>query len=334
MAEEAVRMKRVTQTALLFGLSFVLSACSGNRVDKPPDTDGAGGDSIAWGPRLGGSDLSPVIGAQDDFAADAIAALHRAARTVPNGASQSSRDIDGDGRTDDEMSVHVVRDDDGRLVHEVTDRSQIAVQVPAPAGMPRQGFSLILFTDLIPGIEPDLSSYPHEVLGVWVWEDTGEVGAFWSSTQPIPSVDLGSSASPTGTATYAGDAVGLHAAGGAVTKFLADVTMSADFGSHMVSGEVSGFRSLAGSELGMSAVDLGETGFSPQGGSFGGETTVSGVAGSGKWGARWSDGAGGAMGGTFGFAADDGSVGVLGAFTAGASASTEDGNPDDPVATN
>ena len=40
------------------------------------------------------------------------------------------------------------------------------------------------------------------------------------------------------------------------------------------------------------------------------------VAGSGKWGGRWSDGAGSAMGGTFGFAADDSSLAVLGAFTA------------------
>ena len=129
-------------------------------------------------------------------------------------------------------------------------------------------------------------------------------------------------------------AVGLHAAGGVATKFLADVTMSADFGSHRVSGEVSGFRSLAGSALGMSAVNLGETGFSPQGGAFGGEATVSGVAGGGQWGARWSDGEGWMMGGTFGFAADDGSVGVLGAFTAGPPASTDGANPDDPVATN
>ena len=61
---------------------------------------------------------------------------------------------------------------------------------------------------------------------------------------------------------------------------------------------------------------LGETGFTGDGAPFAGDTTVVGAAGSGKWGGRWSDSAGSAMGGTFGFAADDSSLAVLGAFTA------------------
>ncbi|MYD92955.1 MAG: hypothetical protein F4Y02_04540 [Chloroflexi bacterium] len=39
------------------------------------------------------------------------------------------------------------------------------------------------------------------------------------------------------------------------------------------------------------------------------------VAGNGKLGGRWSRGAGRAMGGTFGFAADESSVPALGTFT-------------------
>ena len=50
-------------------------------------------------------------------------------------------------------------------------------------------------------------------------------------------------------------------------------------------------------------------------------TTAVGTAGSSKWGGRWSGGAGQAMGGTFGFAADDSSLAVPGALTASACAS-------------
>ena len=313
--------KRVMQTTLLAGLSVLLYACG--------STDETG---IAWGPRLDASDLSPVHGAEDDFGPDVAGALMRAARTVPNGATQSSSVENA--RTADEVSVHAVRDDDGNLVYDVTNKDRWVARVP----FPRVDFDLALFTDLIPGIEPDLSSYPHEVLGMWAWEGgvdgALEVGAFWSMSPSIPPVEFGDSP-PTGTATYEGDAVGLHAAGGTVTKFLADVEMSADFGSHMVSGKVSGFRSLAGSALGDGlVVNLGETEFSPQGEPFAGGTTASGVSGSGAWGARWSDDKGRAMGGTFGFAADDESVGVLGAFTAAQPASASGGNPDDPVASN
>ena len=45
-------------------------------------------------------------------------------------------------------------------------------------------------------------------------------------------------------------------------------------------------------------------------------TTALGTVGSGKWGGRWSGGAGQAMGGTFGFAAAKSSLSALGAFTA------------------
>ena len=88
--------------------------------------------------------------------------------------------------------------------------------------------------------------------------------------------------------------------------------------------------------MGALTVTLGETGFSEQGAPFSGATSgatgSADVAGSGQWGARWSDGMGWAMGGTFGFAADDASVSVLGAFTACSCASASGGNPDDPVA--
>ena len=287
---------------------------------------GAGGEPTP-GPRLEPSDLSPIIGAEADFGPEVIEALARAARAVPNGASQSSSVENG--RTADEMSVRVVRDDDGNLAYEVTDGARIMARVPGP---PNQDFRLALFTDLTPGIEPDLSSYPHELLGVWATAD--EVGAFWSRSPEIPAAAFDAT-SPTGTATYEGDAVGLRAANGAAAKFVADVEMVADFGANTVSGRVEKFRSLAGKAIDGFSVTLGATDFSPQGEPFGGDTTASsagaGVPGDGKWGARWSDGKGWTMGGTFGFAATDGSVSLLGAFSAVPDEPAASGNPDDPV---
>ena len=316
-------------SVILCGMTLLTLAACGGGGDRMPDPDGTSSVSIAWGPRLGGLDLSPVSGAEDEFGPKVVEALARAARAVPNGASQSSL-VDGDGRTADEMSVQVVRDDDGNLVHEVTDGARIVVRVPF-YNLPRQGLDLALFTDLIPGIAPDPSSYPHEVLGVWAWDaDGGEVGAFWSRSPKVPPVEFGA-ASPTGTATYEGDAVGLHASEGAATKFVADVELAADFDNRTVGGEVAGFRSLAGDSLGDHSVILGETGFSRQGDPFSGGTAAGGVPGSGTWGGRWSDGAGSTMGGTFGFAADDGSVGILGAFTACSCISLGDGPVPLPV---
>jgi hypothetical protein len=308
--------------ALLVSLAFLLSACGArDSVLLPQDM---GGDPITWGPRLGTSRLSPVSGAEDDFGPNIADAVARAARAVPSGASQSS--LAEDGQTADETLVGVVRDGDGTLMYEVTDGARWVVRVPSP---PRIGFSFALFTDMPPGIEPDLSSFPHELLGMWAWN--GDAGAFWSRSPSIPPVEFGAG-SPTGTATYEGDAVGLHSGNEAVTKFLADVEMVADFDAHTVGGAVDRFRSLTGKALDDLSVNLAETGFSPQGDPFSGETT-SAVAGIGQWGARWSDGEGRTMGGTFGFAADDGSVAVLGAFSACSCASADDGNPDDPVAT-
>ena len=82
------------------------------------------------------------------------------------------------------MQVQVGRDDDGNLVYELTDGGQVVVRVPS--SHPRLGFSVAVFSDLIPGIEPDLSSYPHEVMGMWEWGDAA--GAFWSRSPEIPGV--------------------------------------------------------------------------------------------------------------------------------------------------
>ena len=329
-------LKAAICMALALGVAACGSSGSGPETEDSPNGPsdsaepdggtGTGGDSIAWGPRLGTSGLSPVFGAEDEFGPDVIAGLRRAARTAPNGASQSSRAENG--RTTDEASVQVVRDDDDDLVYEVAVDATIAVHVPFD-GL-REGFSLAVFTDLLPGIEPALSSFPHEVLGVWALEE--DAGVFWSRSPEVPPVEFGSR-SPAGTATYEGDAVGLYAAGGAATKFLADVEMVADFGNRTVRGAVDGFRSFAGTPLGELSVTLGATEFSPQGDPFSGDASAAAVPGDGKWGARWSDGEGWAMGGTFGFAADDESVAVLGAFTACSCASASGGNPDDTVAT-
>ena len=291
-----------------------LAGCGGsNAIDLHPAGSGNGGppDSIAWGPRLAESGLSAFAGADDEFGVSVAGALARAARAAPNGGSQSSF-VDEHGRTADEVSVRVVRDVDlGGLAHEITDGARFIVQVPFPA--PRQGFELAAFTGLIPGIEPDLSSYPHEVLGVWAWD--GEAGAFWSRSPSVPPVDFGP-ASPTGSAVYEGDAAGVLAAAGTATKFVAGVRLEADFGDRTVEGAVSGFRSLAGAALVDLSVTLRGTGFAVDGAPFAGDTAAGDTAGGGKWGGRWSDNAGRAMGGTFGFAADDSSLSVLGAFTA------------------
>ena len=312
---------RTCQAAGVLTALVGLAGCGGsNAVDLPPASIGNGGPptSIEWGPRLAESGLSAFAGADDEFGGAVAGGLARAARAVPNGASQSSL-VDENGRTANEVSVRVVRDVDlGGLAHEITDGARFIVQVPFPA--PRQGFGLATFTGLIPGIEPDLSSYPHEVLGVWAWEEEGEAGAFWSRSPSVPPVDFGP-ASPTGRAVYEGDAAGLLAAAGMATKFVADVRLEADFDGGTVGGAVNGFRSLAGGPLGDLSVTLGETAFADDGAPFAGDTTAAGAAGSGKWGGRWSDGAGRAMGGTFGFAADDSSLAVLGAFTACACAS-------------
>ena len=122
----------------------------------------------------------------------------------------------------------------------------------------------------------------------------GEAGAFRGMSPPVPPVAFGDT-SPAGTAAYEGDAAGLTAADGAVTKFLADVETVADFDG----GTVGGFRTLGGEALGDLSVTLGETGFPGEGG-------------------------------TFGFAADDESLAVLGAFAAYACASTAGGNPGRP----
>lgn len=327
----------IMKVAVLVAASFLLSACvggggtTGGEVDPVPGGNGGGDTSLypEIGPRLASSDLSPIRGAEDDFGADVIDALVRAAGATPRGASQSSR-VDQDGRTADEMTARVGRDDDENVVYQVTDHAQISLPVPAPA---RQGFNLALFTTLLPGIEPDLTSYPHEVLGLWAWDvGTGvEIGAFWDKSPSGPPTTFGSP-EPTGTATYEGDAVGLHAAGGEATKFLADVSLVADFDTHVVSGEVDTLRSISGTTLGDLAVTLSETPFSPQGAAFSGETAAS-VSGSGKWGARWSHDSRTAMGGTFGFAANDGSVALLGAFEASSPGPAAGGDPNEPVAT-
>ena len=317
-------------------LALVLAACgsggterdgtdSPNGVEWPPPLTVTKG--ISRGPRLDMSELSPIAGAEDNFSPDVVDALVRAAQAVPNGASQSSRVDEQSGKTKNEQSVSVVRNSDGHQVYRLADGSR---HVLVPSSLTRQDVSLALFTDLIPGIEPGLSSYPHELLGIWAWDD--HVGTFWSRS---PSLDPFDAAFPSGSATYKGDAVGLHAADGATSKFLAKVTLNANFDDFKVHGTVSGFRLSNGNTLGDFTVNLGETDFSRQGKPFSGDTTADTVAeGSGKWGGRWSDGRAGAMGGTFGFAADDKSIAVLGAFTGGVPHdSPPGGNPDDPVAT-
>ena len=343
-----------TSIAISMIAMFALSACGGgSSVDEiggqtpggngqtgqeppgtgqPPQTGGEDrtGSVPAWGPRLPLSDLSPVEGAADDFASVTAAALSRAARAAPRGASQSS--WTENGRTADEIAISVVRDDDGNLVHEVTDNSRMFLLTPGI----RPDFDLALFTDLPVGIEPDLSSYPHDVWGLWASDS--DVGAFYDRSPSVPPVTF-DSRTPVGRAVYEGDAVGLGSVSGTTMKFLADVEMVADFDARKVSGAIDGFRSLDGTATPLSGsleVRLLETGFSASGAAFSGDTVAgdgtADIAGAGKWGARWTDGSGETMGGTFGFAADDGNVALLGAFGACHCTRAASGSGDDPVA--
>ena len=312
-------------------MALLLAACGGSSggsgQDNPGGSDGSDqgnrGDSsmgIVRETQLPDSDLSPIVGYEDTFEFDfnVVAALRSAAGATPNGASQASL-VDGDNKTMSEVQVRLVRNDAGDLVYEGTDEDGTKYRKG-------DGFKISLFTSLTPGIEPDLTSYPHQLFGIWEWD--GEVGTFWSNSQPLPEMVA---LQEGGRATYNGDAVGLHAAGNTTTRFLANVSLEADFTTGMVDGTVDQFRSLAGKSLGDLSVTLGPVNFSQQGNPFYGDTTGSG--GEGKWGARWADEKGNSMGGTFGFAKTDNSLAVLGAFHACATCdATTGGNPDDVVA--
>ena len=58
---------RIRLAAGLLGAVVVLASCGGGSVVAPPAGNGNGGppSSIAWGPRLGESDLSAFAGAED-----------------------------------------------------------------------------------------------------------------------------------------------------------------------------------------------------------------------------------------------------------------------------
>ena len=200
---------------------------------------------IRW-ERLGDTSLSRVAGAEeDDFSPDALV---RAAQETPT----------------DEVSVRVVRNNEGKLVHELREGDRGVVLVPS--GPNEQVSGLALFTDLIPGIEVDVSAYPHELLGIWARD--GQVRAFWSRSPSLEPFET----FPSGSATYTGDAVGLHAAvDGATAKFLAKVNLDADFQTFKVKGTVSGFRLSDGSTLDDLTVNLVETDFSKAGEPFSGE---------------------------------------------------------------
>ena len=192
-----------------------------------------------------------------------------------------------------------------------------------------------------PNAMATMADASYSYFGWWLNKGTEtegtEAGVFHGVTDGSTPASLGAPTAATftalgGTATYTGDAAGLHAADGSVTKFLADVELVADFDTDSLGGTVDAFRSLSGVALGDLSVTLEETTFLQTGDAFSGSTGAD-VPGSGHWGARWADDKGWNVGGTFGFAADDESVALLGAFQACACAPVDNGNPDDAVAT-
>ena len=71
--------------AALASVSLLLCACgSGDPAPEPDQRPGGAGQ------RLESSNLSPLLGAEDDFGADVIPALIAAARAIPLGTTQST----------------------------------------------------------------------------------------------------------------------------------------------------------------------------------------------------------------------------------------------------
>ena len=244
----------------LFSVSLALGAC-GVHETAGGQTIAQSVRSIVWGPQLGDSNLSVIAGAEDEFGSGVGAAFANAARAIPNGASQASQTEAG--RTARQITLKVVRNQDENLVYEVSDGRYVEVLAPGTA---REGFDLALFANVPAGIEPDPSSYPHEVLGIWAWN--GEAGAFWSASSSIPAAAFVDTLSETDKATYVGELVGVFTIGDASEKVLADVALEADISGRSVSGKVSRFRSMGGDSLDDLSVMLGRANFSSQGGPF------------------------------------------------------------------
>ena len=298
------------KTAKLRGpLALLLGAFFGCQWLAPASAWGQSGGSIAWGPQIGSSGLSAVNGATDEFEAGVAEAVVRAARNLPNGASQSS--LAEAGRTSGEMRVAVIRDEGGNLVYELAEGGPLTMRAPGP---PSPSRALALFAAVPAYIEPDPSSYPHDLLGLWANE--GEAGAFWTASPSIPAPAF-SKNPPKGRATHAGDAVGLYAAEGRVTKFVAEIEITVDFTAGKASGRVMRLQSFDGKPLSNLAVTLAEAAVPPSGAPFTGPTTTA-TPGEGHWSARWSDPQGATTGGTFSFTTTDGNTAALGAYYASA----------------
>ena len=108
---------------------------------------------------------------EDEFGTEIIDAIFRAAKADPNGGSQASSAKNG--RTLGEITVSASYDDKGNLAYELSEGQRLVARVPEERA---NGSRFAIFTNLIPGIEPDLTSYPHEILGIWAIG--GEIGAF------------------------------------------------------------------------------------------------------------------------------------------------------------
>ena len=85
VARELSGCRRFTAAAAIASLSTLLSAGGGSPdlVDGAPDDGGPPGSLDRVGSRLPSSRLSSIVGAQDDFGTHILAAMARAAVTVP-----------------------------------------------------------------------------------------------------------------------------------------------------------------------------------------------------------------------------------------------------------
>ena len=195
------------------------------------------------------------------------------------------------------------------------------------------GVENIRFTPDDPTAATTTATYSDDpdylVGGIWVYAPDGasgpedyEFGAFVDGNDPFTAANLGAL---TGTASYAGEATGVYtdATEDGNYFFDADVSLTANFDTDLISGTMSGFEEDGEPVAGNPRLTLGEAGIQSTN-FFSGDTsmTFGGDDFTGKWGGQfYGNGSSdtdhpGSVGGTFGGATAEGDKAFLGAFGA------------------